>query len=274
MYTPNPVSLDSEKPSFPQLNDLAVLREVAKRYPADLVDGQLMDVDRIHFNIGLAFGAMPHMARDHLSICDLGGGIGLFSVGCAALGVKRSVLIDDFNDTVNHRVGPAVLDLHRSFGVEVHSRDVVSAGIADLDGLFDVISSFESMEHWHNSPKKLFGEVMRKLKPGGAFVLGVPNCVNIRKRVSGLLGRNKWSSMAEWYEKPQFRGHVREPDVDDLYYIARSMGLEKPRIYGRNWLGYFSSNPIVRLVTRIADYPLRLRPQLCSDIALVAFRPR
>ena len=270
MATPNPVSLDSEKPS----DDMSVLREVAKRYPPDLVEGQLTDLDRIHFNIRLALDALPDLSRDRLSICDLGGGIGLFSVGCAALGVKRSVLVDDFNDSVNHRVGPAVLDLHRSMGVEIHSRDVVSAGIADLDGMFDVITTFESMEHWHNSPKKLFADVMRKLRPGGAFVLGVPNCVNIRKRVSGLLGRNKWSAMAEWYEKPQFRGHVREPDVDDLYYIARSMGLQNPRIYGRNWLGYFSSNPIVRLVTRIADYPLRLRPQLCSDIALVAYRPR
>ena len=32
--------------------------------------------------------------------------------------------------------------------------------------------------------------------------------------------------MAHWYEPELFRGHVREPDVDDLRYIARDMGLE------------------------------------------------
>jgi hypothetical protein len=81
------------------------------------------------------------------------------------------------------------------------------------------------MEHWHHSPKALFGQLMRALRPGGLFFLGVPNCVNLRKRLMVPLGRGKWSPMGDWYEQPVFRGHVREPDVDDLWYIARDLAL-------------------------------------------------
>jgi 2-polyprenyl-3-methyl-5-hydroxy-6-metoxy-1,4-benzoquinol methylase len=249
---------------------LDALRTVAARYPKDMVAGQLRDIPRIAFNIGLALDAAKPKSPDEVQICDLGGGLGLFSVGCAACGLKRVVLVDDFNDPVNHRVGPSVLDLHRSLGVEVISRDVIEQGLPDISGHFDVITTFDSMEHWHHSPKRLFREVAEKLRPGGAFVLGVPNCVNMRKRLTVPFGAGKWSGMRDWYEADRFRGHVREPDVSDLIYIARDMGLVDVKIHGRNWLGCYSANPAIRLATKIMDYPLRLKPSLCSDICLVA----
>jgi SAM-dependent methyltransferase len=151
----------------------------------------------------------------------------------------------------------------------VISRDVVEEGIRDISGNFDIITTFDSMEHWHHSPKRLFREVIEKLNPGGVFILGVPNCVNIRKRITVPLGIGKWSEMQDWYEADKFRGHVREPDVSDLTYIARDMGLTAIKIYGRNWLGYYSANPAIRFATKVMDYPLRLKPSLCSDIYLV-----
>ena len=250
-------------------NLFAVLRNVANQYPKDMVDGQVQDIPRISFNIGIALDAAKPKPHSELEVCDLGGGIGLFSVGCAAYGMKRTVLIDDFDDSVNHRVGASILDLHRSLGVQVIVRDVVENGIYDIAGTFDIITTFDSMEHWHHSPKRLFHEVVEKLKPGGVFALCVPNCVNMRKRITVPLGIGKWSGMQDWYEADQFRGHVREPDVSDLLYIARDMGLAHIKIYGRNWLGYYSANPAIRFATRIVDYPLRLKPSLCSDIYVV-----
>jgi hypothetical protein len=87
------------------------------------------------------------------------------------------------------------------------------------------------------------------LKPGGLFFLGVPNCVNLRKRITVPLGAGKWSAIEEWYEREMFRGHVREPDVGDLRYIARDLGLRDVRIFGRNWLGYASRHGWVRALT-------------------------
>ncbi|MBW4623007.1 MAG: class I SAM-dependent methyltransferase [Cyanosarcina radialis HA8281-LM2] len=248
---------------------LEVLSNVANQYPKDLANRQIRDIPRISFNIGIALEAVKPKLHKELEICDLGGGIGLFSVGCAAYGMKRTVLIDDFDDSVNHQFGNSILDLHKSLGVEVIRRNVIENGIDDIPGTFDVITTFDSMEHWHHSPKRLFHEVVKKLKPGGVFVLGVPNCVNIRKRITVPFGIGQWSLMQDWYEPDKFRGHVREPDVGDLIYIAADMGLTNTKIYGRNWLGYYSSKQLVRLATKIVDYPLRLKPSLCSDIYLV-----
>lgn len=111
-----------------------VLWNVAKQYPEDMAVEQVRDIPRISFNINIAVDAIKGKSHTELEICDLGGGIGLFSVGCAAHGMKRTVLVDDFEDAVNHRVGASILDLHRSYGVEVISCDIVEKGIHDITG--------------------------------------------------------------------------------------------------------------------------------------------
>jgi len=93
------------------------------------------------------------------------------------------------------------------------------------------------MEHWHHSPKAFFHRVTRSLRPGGLFLLCGPNSVNLRKRFSVPFGRSNWSSMEDWYEQQVFRGHVREPNVNDLRHIARDLGLVVISVFGRNWLG-------------------------------------
>jgi SAM-dependent methyltransferase len=248
------------------------LKGAAAKYPDNMVAEQMRDIPRIAFNMSLALDPSYPKQTSEVEICDLGGGIGLFSLGCAAYGLKRTVLVDDFDDEVNRRVRASILELHRGLGVEVVARDVVGRGMQDIDGSFDAVTTFDSMEHWHHSPRKLFHQVMDKLKPGGVFVLGVPNCVNLRKRVAVPLGFGKWSRMQDWYEPELFRGHTREPDVGDLKYIAKDMGLTDVRIYGRNWLGYDSPRRIVRMAARVFDHPLRIRPSLCSDIYLVGVK--
>jgi len=91
------------------------LVRVANTYPAELVADQLADVERIAFHISLAMGENDPA---DLSVCDLGGGLGLFSVGCKAVGFKRVVLVDDFSDSINSQLGESALDLHRGQGVK------------------------------------------------------------------------------------------------------------------------------------------------------------
>jgi SAM-dependent methyltransferase len=240
------------------------LRGIAARYPQELVAGQMQDVARISFNIRLV---TERLGRG-VAVCDLGGGIGLFSVGCAALGI-RVTLVDDFGDSVNRDYAQVPQQLHKAHGVEVVSSDVIESPPEFADGSFDAVTSFDSMEHWHHSPRALFHRVVSWLRPGGLFVLGVPNCVNLRKRVTVPFGIGKWSSMADWYEERRFRQHVREPDTGDLRYIARDLQLERVEILGRNWLGYSSARSWVRLGTPLLDLPLRLFPSLCADIYLI-----
>ena len=242
---------------------------VAKEYPTDLISHALREIPRIEFHIWLA---IVDKDPNSLHICDLGGGTGLFSVTCAALGAEV-LLVDDFNDPVNHQIGNSVLKVHETHGVKILQRDVIREGIEDVTQKFDVITTFDSMEHWHHSPKRLFRTVKELLMPNGKFILSAPNCVNLRKRITAPLGRGQWSSMQDWYEFEVFRGHVREPDVRDLRYIADDMQLENVRIYGYNWLGHLSDSLLIRTATRVIDVPLRYFPTLCSDIYMVGEKP-
>jgi 2-polyprenyl-3-methyl-5-hydroxy-6-metoxy-1,4-benzoquinol methylase len=247
---------------------ISVLERVAARYPTELVTGQQADIPRIAFHIQLAIESVSPKRSSEIAVCDLGGGIGLFSIGCAAMEFRRVVLVDDFRDSINKAVGDSPLELHKSYGVEVVRRNVIAQGLTGLEGPFDVFTCFDSMEHWHHSPKQLFREAVEKLREGGALILGVPNCVNLRKRITVPFGRGKWSSMQDWYEADEFRGHVREPDVADLAYIAADLGLSDWKIVGRNWLGY-PENRALRGLAFAVDHALRFFPALCSNIYLV-----
>jgi SAM-dependent methyltransferase len=253
----------------PAVRDLrALLNGIGRKYPGHMVADQLNDIPRVAFELELV---LQH-SKQPATICDLGGGLGAFSVACAALGMD-SILVDDFRDPVNEKFGQAGLDVHHEYGVRVMPRDLVEQGLDFPDGSIDIFTIFDSMEHWHHSPRKVFKSVVRALRPGGLFVLSGPNCVNLRKRITGLLGRAKWSAMRDWYEAERFRGHVREPDVDDLRYIARDMGLVNVRILGRNWSGVLSRNRAMRMAARMTDGLMRMRPSLCSDIYLLGNKP-
>ena len=247
---------------------VSVLQNIAKKYPFGLVEEQLKDVRRIAFNIELVVSRKGTNCR----ICDVGGGIGLFTVGCAAIGMK-AILVDDFSDAVNRRFGESVLDLHKSYGVQIVQRDVIKDGMDFPPESLDVITTFHSMEHWHHSPKQLLSSVVEALVPGGLFILGAPNNVNFRKRITVPLGIGDWSQMEDWYEQDVFRAHVREPSVSDLKYVANDMKLVNVSIVGRNWLGYNSRFQLVRALIPFVDRGLRLFPSLCSDIYMIGTKP-
>jgi SAM-dependent methyltransferase len=241
---------------------------MAGRFPAEIERMHLANLDRTLSDVGLVL----HRRGTAVRLLDLGGGISLFAAACALVGIDVA-LVDDFADPSNVAHGPDLLHEHRAAGVEIIQRDVVSESVPFEPSSLDVVVSFHSIEHWHHSPKRLFADIRSALRPGGLFVLAGPNCVNLRKRVTALLGHAKWSAMEDWYEQGRFRGHVREPDVGDLRYIAADMRLDDVEVFGRNWLGYRSPHRVTRKVTAVADRALRTRPTLCSDIYMVGVKP-
>jgi predicted RNA methylase len=70
------------------------LRTTIDTYRRELGVDYRAHVPRIAFEIRLAFGASPKPVGE-TTVCDVGAGIGLFTVGCAALGAKRVILVDD-----------------------------------------------------------------------------------------------------------------------------------------------------------------------------------
>jgi len=208
---------------------IPLLMRIADSYPPAIAAVQgYIDVPRNAFNLSL-LSMLPRNAR----IGDIGGGLGLFSPGCAALGFNVT-LVDDLRDAWQAPVGEDIFDrVHRRFGVTIVNRDVVSDGVDFEPESFDAFTVFDTMEHWHNSPKRTFHQLMAALKPNGLFIISAPNCVNLRKRITVPFGVGKWTAMRDWYEVEHFRSHVRERDVADFRRL------------------------------------LRLRPSLCSDIYLV-----
>jgi len=259
------------------------LRDLARRFPAALVDAQLRDIERVSYQLRL----VTERIGTDIALCDIGSGIGLFPAACARLGMRVTMMDDyahpfrdheqaqsfrDAPDAVNYDQVQPTIELHRSLGIRIERKDPLIDGFGFPNRSLDAVTIFDSLEHWHRSPKRLFASVLDALTPGGLFIIGTANAVNLRKRITVPLGSGKWSQMAHWYETETFRGHVREPDVDDLRYIARDMGLCDVEIRGRNWAGYL--NPRLRLVTALVDPLLQLRPSLCSDIYLLGRRPR
>lgn len=244
----------------------AILSAVADTYPAELREDQHRDIPRVAWHLEMLKRYLdPVTCSEMLAVADIGGGIGLMSPGMAALGY-RSILLDDFQDSVNGRFPIESLGVHRD--VRIISTDATQAIDAFEPNSLDGVTSFESVEHWHNSPKPVFHALMRALKPGGLFFFGLPNCVDLTKRITTLLGSSHWSTMQDWYEQPIFRGHVREASVSDLRYIANDLSLHQTRILGRNW------EAIIRLGAFgwVADVVLSAMPSLCSDIYLIGLK--
>ncbi|MCP9456542.1 MAG: class I SAM-dependent methyltransferase [Nitrospira sp.] len=248
------------------------LLEVVAQYPPHLRAAQERDVPRQAYHARLLFDYLERVGKTpgNCTVMDIGGGVGMFTLLCRALGWGRVVLIDDFRDPVNEELGDGILDIHRQAGVEVITRDVIKDGLpSELGSDVDVITCFATIEHWHHSPKRVLHQAWEKLKPRGVLIISVPNCVNVRKRLTVPFGYGKWSQMKDWYETERFRGHVREPDVEDLWYIARDLGMKQVLVKGRNWAGYVSGSALIRWCTGMADALLQLRPSLCSDLYLI-----
>jgi 2-polyprenyl-3-methyl-5-hydroxy-6-metoxy-1,4-benzoquinol methylase len=250
-----------------------LLKLLCNEYPRELQSHQARNIDRMAFHISLALQGKPLHDIGQITVCDLGGGNTLLTPAFAALGAKSSILVDDLSDSDSEWILSSLTSPHLKHGVSIYKQDLINDGLEGLPADLNIVTCFNSMEHWHNSPKKLFAEAYLKLAPGGVFILSTPNCANLRKRITMLFGRAKWSALADWYEVDHFRGHVREPDLEDLVWIARDMGLINIKTYGRNWMGHYSSNKIIRMLTKIADKPLRNFPTLCSDIYVIGQKP-
>ena len=174
--------------------------------------------------------------------------------------------IDDFQDPCHADPHDPRRKIHLEYGAQAIRRDVIAEGLDFPAESFDAFTCFGTMEHWHHSPKALFAQVRQALKPEGLFVLSTPNCVDLYRRITVPLGISGWTRLEEWYEHPVFRGHVREPSLKDLRYIARDMGLRDVRLFGRNWNLFLSRSGLVRTLAPAVDRTLRLVPGVCLSI--------
>ena len=206
------------------------------------------------------------------TVIDLGAGAAPFMAACQVLGYN-TIVADDYKDEYYaDREMASVITTFRELGVTVKEGDIFEPNFADDLPPLDVVTSHDSLEHWHNSPKTLLHTLWARMTDTGVMWIGAPNSANLRKRIAGPLGKAKWSAMADWYEQPVFRGHVREPDVEDLRYIGEDLGARKIRIDGRNWIAHRHRKEAIRRVAPTLDRVLASTPSLCTDLYLYAYK--
>lgn len=219
-------------------------------------------------------------------LVDLAPGLTAFGPVAAALGMKVT-LIDDYGGgggvDVNRRdITNKFINAFRDrLGITIAELDFLTKPLPMPDSSVDVITCFHSLEHWHNSPKPLFREINRVLKPGGHLIIATPNAVNLRKRLLLPFGMTNYGALEEWYHDgdPVYRGHVREPIVRDLQRLMEWNHLEVRATIGRNFIGRqsnalgFIPRPLMRFIATSVDYVTRFFPTLCSDIHVVGRKP-
>lgn len=219
-------------------------------------------------------------------LVDLGCGLSLFGLLCRMYGPEVAC-VDDFGGGGGIAPGgvtalPPLLEWAKdAHGMRFDSMDFIETPLPFGSGSVDLVTCFHSLEHWHHSPRRLFSEIVRILKPGGSLILATPNAANLRKRLFLLGGKSNFPELKEWYFEgdPVFRGHVREPVLQDLENLMVWNGLRVTDRQGRNFIGgdsialSFLPKAIVRLLARPSEGFLRLFPTLCSDLHVVGKKP-
>lgn len=108
-------------------------------------------------------------------------------------------------------------------GKTVFVKDDCESLIA-IEGLFDAVVSFETLEHLKH-PEKFLNRSFELLKENGILILSTPN-----QLASGHVTKKDWEF------------HEREFKPDELFNIIRDAGFRKVELYGQ----YYSSTGILR----------------------------
>ena len=231
----------------------------------------------------LSLLAEQRLLQSGKHLIDLGAGLSVFGPLCRAFGMDVT-LIDDFGGGGGVELGrtghetPILEAFRQRLGMQIICENFLESPLPIADASADIVTCFHSLEHWHHSPKRLFAEIARVVRPGGFVLIATPNAVNIRKRAYVLLGRSNFPSLKEWYDlgDPIFRGHVREPVIRDLHELMEWNHFEVTGTYGRNFIGRrseslsFLPGPLTSAIAASSDRVLRLFPSLCSDIHVMA----
>lgn len=210
------------------------------------------------------------------TVVDLGGSSGFHCMICSKLGMK-AICIDNFKVRPKGHICDFWFEhdlecekIASRLGVEFMHVDMLEWNPSFAENSIDVVMTFDVIEHLYRSPKSIYSKMVVALRHDGHFLIGGPNAANLLKRIRVPLGKNIFARLDEWWAHDYFIGHVREPIVADLRFIAKDLGLDILHVFGRNWLGMENNSLVIRTAAIVGDKFLRKVPSLCSNIYLLA----
>ena len=189
-------------------------------------------------------------------VLELGIGWGGASL-CLARAGALVVGLDDFADGFDAQGVPQMRFL-TSQRVRAVRGSVLQLPIKPAS--FDVVILNDVLEHM-SVPKRLLHEIHALLKPGGLFVMEVPNSVALYKRVRVLCGLSNYYRMEHFFRDEDYRGHVREYTKSEIAYMLTATGFDPLEIRGVNqarrpWFEshapHFAARPVMRVYDAVA----------------------
>jgi SAM-dependent methyltransferase len=172
------------------------------------------------------------------------------------------------------RIEFTLCDLFENFG----SLSAEKNRLPFVDGRFDVISCWETMEHFNFNPVGFIRELHRILKPGGQILLTVPNMAELENRVKLLCGKSigppveGYNQFYNYFETGRFLGfHWREYVLSEMNYLFST---QKFSVASKTHLLTFQNHPrltfskkIKRLAAKIFFAAFPSTGNICAVIA-------
>jgi len=172
--------------------------------------------DEISTNLGNAnyftrIGKVQELIKKEdkdIKILELGCGRGRLSRDLMNEGYKNMTLVDIDNYTD---------------GLEVELKDLSFEKLSFDDNQFDIVLAIAIIEHLEN-PFLLYREVHRILKPGGKFIVAVPNVLSLKSRINFLLsgnmtGFNRHNNHISFFSKDVFHKVIKNKfNIVDRYF--------------------------------------------------------
>ncbi len=156
------------------------------------------------------------------SVMDLGSGIGIMVLAVQRLGAKAQG-VDHFifpTEKANFYTIQHFTELQNCWQknqMAVVKGDITRTPLPFPEGSADIIFCDATIEHLLNSPKALFQEAHRLLKPGGYFFVTTPNLANVLRRIRFVLGRSPHWDLKDFFDQQDnFRGHRREYTLSEV----------------------------------------------------------
>jgi SAM-dependent methyltransferase len=142
-----------------------------------------------------------------------------------------------------------------------------------IEDRFDVIECCQCLEHWSFNPIPIVERFVQLLKPDGYLYITVPNAISLFRRVSHLLGRTPYPSMADFQRQcdasqcADVSPHWREYTFADLQQLIHHAG-------GKVASAWYQFHPTTPSQHRRLPYHvlMRLCPPLSEGLGLVARR--
>jgi SAM-dependent methyltransferase len=137
--------------------------------------------------------------------------------------------VDDLSDSWHKRDDNVakIKGYATRLGINFHHQLDGQHSIPFEKGSFDVVCTFDVIEHLHESPRGLLNTMGAYAKKGGLLAIVMPNSVNLRKRLSVLIGRTNYPPIDQFFHSTgTWRGHVREYTIAEMEYICEQNGFE------------------------------------------------